>query len=53
LISRTEWMRTTEKEYFVIGVENIRNDERTYNSLECLLDEKEAFSLLQQHGVLS
>ena len=52
MISDEEWMRTEEYENFLISTDNIRNEQKSYNSYDSLMDSSEAYNFLQKSGVL-
>ena len=53
MISKEEWMRTEEHENFLIGNEYIRDEQKSYNSFDSLMDSSEAFDFLKRNGVIS
>ena len=53
MISKEEWMRTEEYENFLIGNEYIRDEQKSYNSFDSLMDSSEAFDFLKGNGVIS
>ncbi len=53
MISKEEWMRTEEYENFLIGNEYVRDEQKSYNSLDSLMDSSEAFDFLKGNGVIS
>ena len=52
MISGEEWMRTEEHDNFLIGTENIRDEQKSYNSYDSLMDGSEAYKFLKESGVL-
>ena len=52
MISNEEWMRTENHENFLIGDENLRDERKSYNSLDSLMDSSEAEEFLQKSGVI-
>jgi len=52
MISKEEWMRTENHENFLIGDENLRDERKSYNSLDSLMDSSEAEEFLQKSGVI-
>jgi len=52
MISNEEWMRTEDHENFLIGNEHIRDERKSYNSLDSLMDSSEAKEFLQKSGVI-
>jgi len=52
MISNEEWMRTENHENFLIGNKNIRDERKSYNSLDSLMDSSEAEEFLQKSGVI-
>ena len=52
MISKEEWMRTENHENFLIGNENLRDERKSYNSLDSLMDSSEAEEFLQKSGVI-
>ena len=52
MISNEEWMRTENHENFLIGNKNIRDERKSYNSLDSLMDSSEAKEFLQKSGVI-
>ena len=46
-------MRTEEYEKFLIGNEYIRDEQKSYNSFDSLMDSSEAFDFLKKNGVIS
>ena len=52
MISKEEWMRTEEHDNFLIGNENMRDEQKSYNSKDSLMDSSEAYNFLQKSGVL-
>ena len=53
MISKEEWMRTEEHENFLIGNEYIRDEQKSYNSFDSLMESSEAFDFLKKNGVIS
>ena len=52
MISKEEWMRTEEHENFLIGTEYIRDEQKSYNSFDSLMDSTEAYDFLKESGVI-
>jgi len=52
MISNEEWMRTENHKNFLIGNKNIRDERKSYNSLDSLMDSSEAEEFLQKSGVI-
>lgn len=52
MISAEEWLRTEEHENFLIGNKNIRNERKSYNSYESLMNSSEAYDFLKDSGVI-
>ena len=52
MISKEEWMRTEEHENFLIGNEYIRDEQKSYNSFDSLMDSSEALNFLKKSGVV-
>ena len=52
MISNEEWMRTENHENFLIGNENIRDERKSYNSFDSLMDSSEAEEFLKKSGVI-
>ena len=52
MISNEEWMRTEEYENFLIGNEYIRDEQKSYNSFDSLMDSSEAENFLKESGVI-
>ena len=53
MVSSEEWMRTEELDnFFLIGSENINEEQHSYNSLDYLMDSSEACNFLQKSGVI-
>ena len=52
MISNEEWMRTENHKNFLIGNKNIRDERKSYNSLDSLMDSSEAKEFLQKSGVI-
>ena len=52
MISKEEWMRTEEYDNFLIGNENIRDEQQSYNSKDSLMDSSEAYDFLKEAGVV-
>ena len=52
MISKEEWMRTEDHENFLIGNEYIRNEQKSYNSHDSLMDSSEAKEFLLKSGVI-
>jgi len=52
MISKEEWMRTEEHENFLIGNEYTRDEQKSYNSFDSLMDSSEAEEFLQKSGVI-
>ena len=52
MISKEEWMRTEEHENFLIGNEYIRDEQKSYNSFDSLMDSSEAYDFLKESEVI-
>ncbi len=52
MIGKEEWMRTEEHEIFLIGTEHIRDEQKSYNSFDSLMDSSEAYDYLKEAGVV-
>ena len=52
MISDEEWLRTEIHKNYLIGNKNIRDDRKSYNSLDSLMDSSEAFDFLKNSGVI-
>ena len=52
MISNEEWLRTEEHENFLIGNKNIRNERKSYNSYDSLMDSSEAYTFLKKSEVI-
>tara|TARA_R100001594_G_scaffold149818_1_gene208751 strand:+ start:1942 stop:2886 length:945 start_codon:yes stop_codon:yes gene_type:complete len=52
MISSEEWMKTEEHENFLIGNEYIRDEQKSYNSFDSLMDSSEAYDFLNKSGIL-
>ena len=52
MISAEEWMKTEEHENFLIGTENVRDEQKSYNSYDSLMDSSEAYGFLLDSGVV-
>ena len=52
MISNEEWMRTEEYENFLIGNEYVRDEQKSYNSFDSLMDSSEAHNFLKESGVV-
>tara|TARA_Y100000996_G_scaffold63828_1_gene43235 strand:- start:642 stop:1583 length:942 start_codon:yes stop_codon:yes gene_type:complete len=52
MISKEEWMRTEEHENFLISNEYIRDEQKSYNSFDSLMDSSEALNFLKESGVV-
>ena len=52
MIGKEEWMRTEEHENFLIGTEHIRDEQKSYNSFDSLMDSSEAYDYLKEAGVV-
>jgi FlaA1/EpsC-like NDP-sugar epimerase len=52
MISAEEWLRTEEHKNFLIGNKNIRNERKSYNSYESLMNSSEAYDFLKDSGVI-
>ncbi|MAH43891.1 hypothetical protein CL614_09305 [archaeon] len=52
MISGEEWMRTEKHENFLIGNKNIRDEQKSYNSYDSLMDSSDAYSFLKKSGVI-
>jgi len=53
MISKEEWMRTEEHDNFLIGNEYLRDEQKSFNSFDSLMDSSEAFDFLRENGVVS
>ena len=52
MISKEEWMRTEDYENFLIGNEYVRDEQKSYNSFDSLMDSSEAYEFLSKSGVV-
>tara|TARA_Y100001963_G_scaffold75332_1_gene104575 strand:+ start:2136 stop:3080 length:945 start_codon:yes stop_codon:yes gene_type:complete len=52
MISKEEWMRTEEHENFLIGSEYTRDEQKSYNSFDSLMNSSEAYEFLKESGVV-
>ena len=52
MISKEEWMRTEEHENFLIGNEYIRDEQKSYNSHDSLMDSSETLNFLKENKVV-
>ena len=52
LISKEEWLRTTDHENYLIGTESTNDDLWSYNSKDSLMDISETYKFLQDSGVI-
>ena len=52
MISKEEWMRTEEHENFLIGNEYVKEEQKSYNSFDSLMDSSEAENFLKESGVI-
>jgi len=52
MISTEEWFRTEEREYFLIGDEIIRNDTKSYNSLDYLMNKEDVEKFFKEQKVI-
>ena len=52
MISKEEWMRTEEHENFLIGNEYTTDEQKSYNSLDSLMDSSEAYNFLKESEVV-
>tara|TARA_B100000686_G_scaffold105902_1_gene113017 strand:- start:817 stop:1806 length:990 start_codon:yes stop_codon:yes gene_type:complete len=52
LISKEEWLRTTDHENYLIGTESTNDDLWSYNSKDSLMDSSETYKFLQDSGVI-
>lgn len=53
MVSHEEWMRCEESEnHFLIGQTNIRKEQKSFNSLDYLMDSSEAYEFLKESGVI-
>tara|TARA_R110002074_G_scaffold206807_1_gene375232 strand:- start:339 stop:707 length:369 start_codon:yes stop_codon:yes gene_type:complete len=52
MISNEEWMRTENHENFLIGNKNLRDERKSYNSFDSLMDSSEAEDFLKESGVI-
>tara|TARA_R110000824_G_scaffold385901_1_gene580341 strand:- start:236 stop:1201 length:966 start_codon:yes stop_codon:yes gene_type:complete len=52
LISKEEWLRTTDHENYLIGTETISDELWSYNSKDSLMDSSETYKFLQDSGVI-
>ena len=52
LISKEEWLRTTDHENYLIGTESTNDELWSYNSKDSLMDTSETYKFLQDSGVI-
>jgi len=52
LISKEEWLRTTDHENYLIGTESTNEELWSYNSKDSLMDTSETYKFLQDSGVI-
>ena len=52
LISKEEWLRTTDHENYLIGTESTTEELWSYNSKDSLMDTSETYKFLQDSGVI-
>ena len=52
LISKEEWLRTTDHENYLIGTKTISDELWSYNSKDSLMDSSETYKFLQESGVV-
>ena len=53
MVSSEEWMRTEELDnFFLIGSENINEEQHSYNSLDYLMDSSDAYQFLKDSKVI-
>ena len=52
LISKEEWLRTTDHENYLIGTESTNDELWSYNSKDSLMDTSETYKFLQDSGVV-
>jgi len=52
MISKEEWMRTEKHKNFLIGNEYLRDEQKSYNSFDSLMDSSEAYEFLSKSGVV-
>ena len=52
MISKEEWMRTEEHKNFLIGNDYVRDEQKSYNSFDSLMDSSEAYNFLKESGVV-
>ena len=52
LISKEEWLRTTDHENYLIGTESTNEELWSYNSKDSLMDTSETYKFLQDSGVV-
>jgi UDP-N-acetylglucosamine 4,6-dehydratase len=52
LISKEEWLRTTDHENYLIGTESTNDELWSYNSKDSLMDSSETYKFLQDSGVI-
>ena len=52
LISKEEWLRTTDHENYLIGTESTNDELWSYNSKDSLMDTSETYKFLKDSGVV-
>ena len=53
MVSSEEWMRSNEfNNFFLIGSENINEEQHSYNSLDYLMDSSDAYQFLKDSKVI-
>jgi len=53
MVSSEEWMRSNEfNNFFLIGSENINEEQHSYNSLNYLMNSSDAYKFLKESGVI-
>ena len=52
LISKEEWLKTTDHENYLIGTKTISDELWSYNSKDSLMDSSETYKFLQESGVV-
>jgi FlaA1/EpsC-like NDP-sugar epimerase len=53
MVSHEEWMRCEELEnHFLIGQTNIKKEQKSFNSLDYLMDSSDAYKFLKDSGVI-
>ena len=52
LISKEEWLRTTDHENYLIGTKTISDELWSYNSKDSLMDSSETYKFLQDSGLV-